>query len=146
MMEYQAQYQQPHSQHHAAPHLQGAYQTSSQNAGPTVGSMTSPTGPQPHMQQQHPNHASPILPSQTQNQYQQQSGQHPSMGYPQYAVPGAGMPPQYGILHQQAAAAMATAAASGQLMRNAILRRHADRKSTRLNSSHDQISYAVFCF
>src|SRR3982751_7019486 len=23
--------------------------------------------------------------------------------------------------------------------------RHADRKSTRLNSSHDQISYAVFC-
>src|SRR2546427_4710968 len=25
------------------------------------------------------------------------------------------------------------------------LRRGADRKSTRLNSSHDQISYAVFC-
>src|SRR2546428_8472173 len=24
-------------------------------------------------------------------------------------------------------------------------RRHQDRKSTRLNSSHDQISYAVFC-
>src|SRR5206468_10979418 len=24
-------------------------------------------------------------------------------------------------------------------------RRHTDRKSTRLNSSHDQISYAVFC-
>jgi nuclear transcription factor Y, alpha len=114
MMEYQAQYQQPHSQHHAAPHLQGGYQTSPQNAGPTVGSMTSPTGPQPHMQQQHPNHASPILPSQTQNQYQQQSGQHQPMGYPQYAVPGAGMPPQYGMSHQQAAAAMATAAASGQ--------------------------------
>src|SRR5256885_6108056 len=27
----------------------------------------------------------------------------------------------------------------------AILRRHADRKSTRLNSSHLVISYAVFC-
>src|SRR3989440_2693062 len=25
------------------------------------------------------------------------------------------------------------------------VRDHADRKSTRLNSSHDQISYAVFC-
>src|SRR2546428_9730023 len=25
------------------------------------------------------------------------------------------------------------------------LQRHRDRKSTRLNSSHDQISYAVFC-
>src|SRR2546428_10331379 len=27
-----------------------------------------------------------------------------------------------------------------------IDRLHRDRKSTRLNSSHDQISYAVFCF
>src|SRR2546421_2963726 len=26
-----------------------------------------------------------------------------------------------------------------------VLKRHEDRKSTRLNSSHDQISYAVFC-
>src|SRR2546421_1437589 len=26
-----------------------------------------------------------------------------------------------------------------------VLRRDEDRKSTRLNSSHDQISYAVFC-
>src|SRR3989339_755637 len=30
-------------------------------------------------------------------------------------------------------------------MRVALARRGADRKSTRLNSSHDQISYAVFC-
>src|SRR2546430_10503743 len=29
--------------------------------------------------------------------------------------------------------------------RRAILYRHGDRKSTRLNSSHSQISYAVFC-
>ncbi len=115
MMEYQAQYQQPHNPHHTAPHLQGGYQTSPQNGGPQVGSMTSPTGPQPHMQQQHPSHASPILPSQTQNQYQQQSAPnqvHQSMGYPQYAV-SAGMPQPYGISQQQAAA-MATAATSGQ--------------------------------
>src|SRR2546430_13567943 len=26
-----------------------------------------------------------------------------------------------------------------------LIRRHIDRKSTRLNSSHSQISYAVFC-
>src|SRR2546430_12826834 len=29
--------------------------------------------------------------------------------------------------------------------RVALIRAHADRKSTRLNSSHSQISYAVFC-
>src|SRR2546428_4365833 len=29
--------------------------------------------------------------------------------------------------------------------RESVLRPHQDRKSTRLNSSHDQISYAVFC-
>src|SRR2546428_8089699 len=29
--------------------------------------------------------------------------------------------------------------------RRGTLPRHPDRKSTRLNSSHDQISYAVFC-
>src|SRR2546428_6332794 len=28
---------------------------------------------------------------------------------------------------------------------NRTVARHLDRKSTRLNSSHDQISYAVFC-
>src|SRR2546421_6108232 len=28
---------------------------------------------------------------------------------------------------------------------NSAMRAHRDRKSTRLNSSHDQISYAVFC-
>src|SRR2546421_4122087 len=30
-------------------------------------------------------------------------------------------------------------------LRRAVLGRRRDRKSTRLNSSHDQISYAVFC-
>src|SRR5206468_12796780 len=30
-------------------------------------------------------------------------------------------------------------------LRGEDVRRHRDRKSTRLNSSHDQISYAVFC-
>src|SRR2546430_8959867 len=29
--------------------------------------------------------------------------------------------------------------------RRAVVKLHADRKSTRLNSSHSQISYAVFC-
>ncbi|EXJ88565.1 nuclear transcription factor Y, alpha [Capronia coronata CBS 617.96] len=107
-MEYPPQYQQ-HNQH---PHLQGAYQTSPQSAGP--GSLQSPSGPQSHMQQHNPNQASPILPSQTQNHYQPQpaGGVHSSMGYPQYGV-GAGMAPGYGISPTQAAA-MATAAASGE--------------------------------
>src|SRR2546430_13399199 len=35
--------------------------------------------------------------------------------------------------------------AQEQHMRGWILRRQRDRKSTRLNSSHSQISYAVFC-
>jgi len=107
MMEYPPQYQQ-HSQH---PHLQGGYQTSPQSAGP--GSLTSPSGPQAHLQQHNPNQASPILPSQ-QNHYQPQSagGVHQTMGYPQYSV-GTGMPQGYGISPTQAAA-MATAAASGQ--------------------------------
>src|SRR3989440_3345541 len=36
--------------------------------------------------------------------------------------------------------------ALGHLLEQARRRRkHTDRKSTRLNSSHDQISYAVFC-
>src|SRR2546430_17641842 len=30
-------------------------------------------------------------------------------------------------------------------MASVLYRRHGDRKSTRLNSSHSQISYAVFC-
>lgn len=108
MMEYPPQYQQ--QSHH--PHLQGGYQTSPQSAGP--GSLQSPSGPQSHLQQHNPNQASPILPSQTQNHYTQQSagGVHQSMGYPQYGV-GAGMTQGYGISPTQAAA-MATAAASGE--------------------------------
>src|SRR2546430_11406163 len=31
------------------------------------------------------------------------------------------------------------------LVRHSAVRSHPDRKSTRLNSSHSQISYAVFC-
>src|SRR5206468_6687660 len=34
---------------------------------------------------------------------------------------------------------------SASFHQNATLMRKGDRKSTRLNSSHDQISYAVFC-
>src|SRR5688572_30373667 len=33
----------------------------------------------------------------------------------------------------------------GESLRDRLTREHADRKSTRLNSSHSQISYAVFC-
>ncbi|EHY59731.1 Transcriptional activator [Exophiala dermatitidis] len=108
-MEYPPQYQQ-HAQH---PHLQGGYQTSPQSAGP--GALQSPSGPQSHMQQHNPNQASPILPSQSQNHYQPQSAGavHSSMGYPQYGV-GTGMTQGYGISPTQAAA-MATAAASGQM-------------------------------
>jgi nuclear transcription factor Y, alpha len=116
MMEYPPQYQQsPHGQPSHAPHMQGGYQTSSQSAGAQVGSITSPTGPQSHMQQSHQTQASPILPSQAQAHYQSQpqpNQMHQSMGYPQYGVPG-GMPQGYGISAGQAAA-MAMAAASGQ--------------------------------
>src|SRR5256886_7795660 len=40
-----------------------------------------------------------------------------------------------------------TMAAAGRIVAEtlALVRRHIDRKSTRLNSSHSQISYAVFC-
>src|SRR2546430_3208930 len=37
------------------------------------------------------------------------------------------------------------AAAAAHSLRRAVPRYPADRKSTRLNSSHSQISYAVFC-
>src|SRR5271156_6129124 len=104
MMEYPPQHQQPYGQH---PHLTGGYQASPPGA---PGSLTSPQGPQSHLQQQHPSHASPILPSQAQNSYQQQPSHQ--MGYPQYGV-STGMSNQYGISPSQAAA-MATAAASGQ--------------------------------
>src|SRR2546430_17485881 len=32
-----------------------------------------------------------------------------------------------------------------RLLKNSVSPHHSDRKSTRLNSSHSQISYAVFC-
>src|SRR2546421_7124428 len=38
------------------------------------------------------------------------------------------------------------AAAAGRARSGSAARGLGDRKSTRLNSSHDQISYAVFCF
>lgn len=122
-MEYSPQYQQAHPQHpqhpqhpHAPSHMPGPYQTAQQNAGPPVGSITSPSNPQAHMQQPHPSHqASPIISSQT--HYQQNpnasAGVHQHMNYSQsYGVPAA-MPQTYGISPGQAAA-MATAAASGQ--------------------------------
>src|SRR2546430_4063309 len=34
---------------------------------------------------------------------------------------------------------------AGAVEQRRVAREHADRKSTRLNSSHSQISYAVFC-
>ncbi|GAD99728.1 CCAAT-binding transcription factor subunit HAPB [Paecilomyces variotii No. 5] len=112
-MEYPPQYQQPHGQHpHAPSHIPGAYQAATANAPPPVGSMTSPTNAQAHMQQGHPNHqASPILPSQSHYQQPQNApgAVHQQMNFPQsYA-----MPQTYGISPSQAAA-MATAAASGQ--------------------------------
>src|SRR2546421_4262244 len=39
----------------------------------------------------------------------------------------------------------ASRVASGSTVRLVCIRFSRDRKSTRLNSSHDQISYAVFC-
>ncbi|PGH13044.1 hypothetical protein AJ79_03881 [Helicocarpus griseus UAMH5409] len=115
-MEYPPQYQQPHGQHpHASSHMP-PYQTSPANAGPPVGSITSPTNPQTHMQHPHPNHqASPILPSQSHYQQPQNapSQVHQQMNFPQQYAP---LPQSYGIIPTQAAAAaaaMATAAASG---------------------------------
>jgi len=141
-MEYPPQYQ--HTQH---PHLQSGYQTSPQNAGP--GALTSPSGPQPHMQQHNPNQASPILPSQTQSHYQPQSAGtvHQSMGYPQYGVPG-NLPQGYGMTVPQAAA-MATAAASGQmpsmaqgvsLQQGAPMSNSQRRMSQHMSSPHGQVS------
>ncbi|KAL4892583.1 CCAAT-binding transcription factor (CBF-B/NF-YA) subunit B-domain-containing protein [Aspergillus ambiguus] len=117
-MEYTPQYQQAHGQHpHAPSHIAAPYQTAPQNAaGSTVGSMTSPTNPQAHMQQAHPTHqASPIVPSQSHYQQPQNApgAVHQQMNFPQsYGVTTA-MPQTYGISPTQAAA-MATAAASGQ--------------------------------
>ncbi|KAH8429715.1 transcription activator HAP2 [Aspergillus melleus] len=118
MMEYPPQYQQPHGQNpHASSHIAAPYQTAPQNAGSTVGSMTSPTNPQAHMQPAHPTHqASPIVPSQSHYQQTQNApgSVHQQMNFPQsYGVTTA-MPQTYGISPTQAAA-MATAAASGQM-------------------------------
>ncbi|EAU32076.1 hypothetical protein ATEG_07814 [Aspergillus terreus NIH2624] len=116
-MEYTPQYQQAHGQHpHAPSHIAGPYQTAPQNAGPPVGSMTSPTNPQAHMQQAHPTHqASPIVPSQSHYQQPQNApgAVHQQMNFPQSYGVTPGMPQTYGISPTQAAA-MATAAASGQ--------------------------------
>jgi nuclear transcription factor Y alpha len=114
-MEYPPQYQQAHGQHpHVPSHLAGAYPGAPPNAGQPVGSITSPTNPQAHMQQ-HPNHqASPIIPPQGHYQPQQNGpgAVHGQMDFPQpYGVPSA-IPQNYGISPTQAAA-MATAAASG---------------------------------
>lgn len=96
--------------------MTGPYQNAQANAGQAVGSMTSPTNPQTHMQQPHPNHqASPILPPQ--GHYQQAQNApgtvHQSMNFPQPYGVTATMPQAYAISPTQAAA-MATAAASGQ--------------------------------
>ncbi|PGH14651.1 hypothetical protein AJ80_05831 [Polytolypa hystricis UAMH7299] len=113
-MEYPPQYQQPPNQHpHPPSHMSAPYQTTPSNAGQPVGSITSPTNPQPHMQHTHPNHqASPILPSQSHYQPAQNApGQvHQQMNFPPSYAP---LPQSYGISPTQAAA-MATAAASGQ--------------------------------
>ncbi|RAH73875.1 transcription activator HAP2 [Aspergillus aculeatinus CBS 121060] len=115
-MEYPPQYQQPHGQHpHAPSHIAAPYQTAPPNAGPAVGSMTSPTNPQAHMQQAHPTHqASPIVPSQSHYQQPQNApgSVHQQMNFPQSYGVAAAMPQTYGISPTQAAA-MATAAASG---------------------------------
>src|SRR2546421_2322892 len=55
-----------------------------------------------------------------------------------------------GLLHRGAAprcraGAEGLRASPDREVRRALHHRGADRKSTRLNSSHDQISYAVFC-
>src|SRR5256885_10891071 len=55
---------------------------------------------------------------------------------------------QAGLCHRQARRRCRTAsraAGAGGLSRLAVRLLHADRKSTRLNSSHLVISYAVFC-
>ncbi|OJJ46169.1 hypothetical protein ASPZODRAFT_2070377 [Penicilliopsis zonata CBS 506.65] len=113
MMEYPPQYQQAHGQHpHAQSHLPGSYQPPPQ-AGQPVGSMTSPTNPQAHLQQQH--QASPIVPSQSHYPPAQNPAGpvHQQMNFPQSYGVAAAMPQPYGISPTQAAA-MATAAASGQ--------------------------------
>ena len=117
-----AQYQSPsHGQHPHAPHLQGGYQNPQHHQGPGAGSITSPPPQQQSIHpQQHPPQASPILPSQNhpyqpQPQSQPNHSVHQGLNYPQhYSVAPAGMPPQYGISPTAQAAAMATAAASGQ--------------------------------
>ncbi|EON62030.1 hypothetical protein W97_01249 [Coniosporium apollinis CBS 100218] len=111
-MEY-AQYQQAHPHNpHAQAHLQNAYSTAPQNAGPGGASITSPTQ-QPQMRSQH-NQASPILQG-SGHAYAQQGPPNPAahqvhqqMGYPpSYAITGM---QHYGMSPAQ----IATAAAAGQ--------------------------------
>src|SRR5206468_12949846 len=52
-------------------------------------------------------------------------------------LPQRGVQPQHRIIH--------SVGAGGDLARGAHHATSSDRKSTRLNSSHDQISYAVLC-
>ncbi|KAL8740823.1 MAG: hypothetical protein Q9190_006511 [Brigantiaea leucoxantha] len=115
-----AQHQPPqYGQHPHAPHLQGNYQNATQNSGTAGPSITSPPNQPPHMHQ-HPHQASPILPSQGHGYQPPPSAQsghpvHQGLNYSQqYNVAPQAMPPQFGISPSQAAAAMATAAASGQ--------------------------------
>lgn len=114
-MEYPPHYQHPHGQH-AQSHMPATYQATPQNAGSAVGSMTSPTNAQGHIQQAHSTHqASPIVPSQSHYQQTQNApgSVHQQMNFPQPYGVTAAMPQTYGISPTQAAA-MATAAASGQ--------------------------------
>ncbi|KAL6720770.1 Transcriptional activator [Lecanora helva] len=97
-----------------APHMQSTYSNPQQNPGGP--SITSPPIQPPHMHQQHPPQASPILPSQG-HSYPQHTGSqsgHSGLNYPQsYGPAPTNMHQQYMSPSQQAAA-MATAAASGQ--------------------------------
>lgn len=114
-----AQYQpSSHGQHPHAPHLQGGYQSATQNSGPGGASITSPSNQPPQLHQQH-HQASPILPSQSHGYQSQAPAQashsvHQGLNYSQpYGVTQQNMHSQYVISPTQAAA-IATAAASGQ--------------------------------
>src|SRR2546430_8837925 len=51
------------------------------------------------------------------------------------------LPPAFAVLRKRQIIAASIAGALGLIAKGAVT----DRKSTRLNSSHSQISYAVFC-
>ena len=120
-MEYQHYSQQP-APGQRPPHMQTSYTDSAQGAHPGA-AMTSPRQ-QTHPQASQPQ-GSPVVPSQNHSYPQhnaapQQAGYpvHAQMGYPpsypSYAMPGQMAPQQHGMPTTQQAAAMATAAASGQ--------------------------------